>query len=200
MPTCLAFVRSRHLSRQQASRPFRKHLVVLLQIASGSAAVPATAPRRFHVEKKQRRGADPLRQKRAHAQRPASRADRRLWFALVLQRRPRSRRPMLRTAGDRAAPPGSGTAAMLRRGQLRPRQLARNCPRRGHRSRATIAAGTGGLPIRNRGRGGFLRLCLRPSRRLEDCQRHFAAAFYKLSSVWIWANSCDHCGQWAYRY
>src|ERR1700738_5155879 len=48
--------RSRHLSRQQASRPFRKHLVVLLQVASGSAAVPATAHRRFHVEKKQRRG------------------------------------------------------------------------------------------------------------------------------------------------
>src|SRR5260370_11143501 len=55
-PTCLVFVRSRHLSRQQASRPFRKHLVVLLQVASGSAAVPATAHRRFHVEKKQRRG------------------------------------------------------------------------------------------------------------------------------------------------
>jgi hypothetical protein len=46
----------RHLSGQQASRPFRKHLVVLLQVASGSAAVPATAHRRFHVEKKQRRG------------------------------------------------------------------------------------------------------------------------------------------------
>src|SRR5438270_10328363 len=56
MPTCLFFVPSRHLSRQQASRPFRKHLVVLLQVASGSAAVPATAHRRFHVEKKQRRG------------------------------------------------------------------------------------------------------------------------------------------------
>ena len=40
----------------QASRPFRRHLVVLLQVASGSAAVPATAHRRFHVEKKQRRG------------------------------------------------------------------------------------------------------------------------------------------------
>src|SRR5260370_25508498 len=40
-----------------SSRPaFRKHLVVLLQVASGSAAVPATAHRRFHVEKKQRRG------------------------------------------------------------------------------------------------------------------------------------------------
>jgi hypothetical protein len=37
VPTCLVFVRSRHLSRQQASRPFRKHL---LQVASGSAAVP----------------------------------------------------------------------------------------------------------------------------------------------------------------
>jgi hypothetical protein len=36
--------------------PFREHLVVLLQVASGSAAVPATAHRRFHVEKKQRRG------------------------------------------------------------------------------------------------------------------------------------------------
>src|SRR5438477_11803801 len=67
--------------------------VVLLQAASGSAPVPATAHRRFHIEKKQRRGfagyitrddcsapvlgADPLRQKRADAQRPASRADRR---------------------------------------------------------------------------------------------------------------------------
>jgi hypothetical protein len=50
--------------------------------------------------------------------------------------------------GDRAAPPGSGNAAMLRRGQLRLRLLARNCPRRGHRSRATIGAGTAGLPFR----------------------------------------------------
>jgi hypothetical protein len=40
VPTCLVFVRSRHLSRQQASRPFRTHLVILLQVASGSAAVP----------------------------------------------------------------------------------------------------------------------------------------------------------------
>jgi hypothetical protein len=36
---------------------------------------------------------------------------------------------------------------MLRRGQLRPRQLARNCVGRGHRIRATIGAGTGGLAV-----------------------------------------------------
>ena len=42
---------------------------------------------------------------------------------------------------------GSGTAAMLRSRQLRPRQLARNCPRRGHRNRATIRARTAGLPF-----------------------------------------------------
>ena len=38
-PTCLVFVRSRHLSRQQASRPFRKHLVILLQVGARSASI-----------------------------------------------------------------------------------------------------------------------------------------------------------------
>ena len=38
-----------HLSRQQASRPFRKHLVVLLQVASGSAAVDVVHSEHFRV-------------------------------------------------------------------------------------------------------------------------------------------------------